>query len=365
MAASSSRRVAFDFNGDGRSDILWRNNSTGANVIWRSASSATPQSVTGVTNLAWIVAGSGDYNGDGRSDLYAINTLDNSGHNTAVHIYDAATGMTTFLAQTRLPIGAAPLTQWQFLTGDYNGDHRSDLYLVNTQDNSGHNTAVHVLDAASGLTTFALHRQLPALPGTSLTVWDYTTADTDGDGRSDLIGLNTQDGSGSTALHVWSAASAMATITTNAVTALGHASLTQWQFHGWTAVGPCGSAPGAGTAVTRWNPVVSCVLGMLGLPASTELVDDVDIVIAGESGGDPNAINLTDINAQNGTPSEGLVQVIQPTFDAWRSPLLPDDLYNPAANIYAGMNYGIHTYGSIPQIPGVASVNGGGPYLPY
>ena len=31
-----------DYNGDGRADILWRNSSTGANVIWRSANSATP-----------------------------------------------------------------------------------------------------------------------------------------------------------------------------------------------------------------------------------------------------------------------------------------------------------------------------------
>ncbi len=127
----------------------------------------------------------------------------------------------------------------------------------------------------------------------------------------------------------------------------------------------CGSGPGSGTAVTRWNNVVGCVLGMLGLPASDELVNDVDIVIQGESSGDPNAINLWDGNAQAGHPSTGLVQVIQPTFDAYRSGDLNDDIWDPAANIFAGMNYGINRYGSIQQIPGVASVNAGGPYLPY
>ncbi len=127
----------------------------------------------------------------------------------------------------------------------------------------------------------------------------------------------------------------------------------------------CGSDPGDGTAVTRWNNVVACVLGMLGQPASGELVNDVDIVIQGESSGDPNAINLWDSNAQAGHPSTGLVQVIQPTFDAYHSGDLNNDIWDPAANIFAGMNYGINRYGSIQQIPGVQSVNNGGPYLPY
>ena len=36
-----------------------------------------------------------------------------------------------------------------------------------------------------------------------------------------------------------------------------------------------------------------------------------------ESGGNPNAINNWDINAKNGTPSKGLMQVIDPTFRAY------------------------------------------------
>lgn len=127
----------------------------------------------------------------------------------------------------------------------------------------------------------------------------------------------------------------------------------------------CSSTPGSGDAVTQWNPVVSCVLGLLGQPASDELINDVDIVINGESSGDPNAINNWDQNAQNGTPSEGLVQVIQPTFDAYYSPQLDDDIWDPAANIYAGMNYAINRYGSIQNIPGVVSVNNGGGYVGY
>jgi hypothetical protein len=117
----------------------------------------------------------------------------------------------------------------------------------------------------------------------------------------------------------------------------------------------CSSTPGAGDAVHRWTPVVTCVLGMLQQPQTSQYVGAVLAVIACESGGDPNAINRTDINAQRGTPSRGLVQVIQPTFDANRSTLLPNNIVDPAANIFAGMHYAIGRYRSILSIPTVSS----------
>ena len=36
------------------------------------------------------------------------------------------------------------------------------------------------------------------------------------------------------------------------------------------------------------------------------------------------------------------MQVIQPTFDAYHSPVLSTDIFDPAANIYVGMAYAIH-----------------------
>lgn len=130
---------------------------------------------------------------------------------------------------------------------------------------------------------------------------------------------------------------------------------------------PCNQVPAdpSGTSVTRWNPVVLCVLGMLGAAQSASNVSDVDTVIKYESSGDPNAVNLWDSNAQAGHPSKGLVQVIQPTFDYYRSPSLPANLYDPAANIYAGMHYAISTYGSIHNIPGLVSLRNGGGYQGY
>jgi plastocyanin len=87
-----------DFNGDGRSDILWRNGNTGANTIWRSANSATQQAMPAVST-SWRVVGSGDYNGDGRSDILWRNS--STGANTIWRSGNSATpqAVTTVTAQ--------------------------------------------------------------------------------------------------------------------------------------------------------------------------------------------------------------------------------------------------------------------------
>ncbi|TDC77645.1 transglycosylase SLT domain-containing protein [Streptomyces hainanensis] len=69
-----------------------------------------------------------------------------------------------------------------------------------------------------------------------------------------------------------------------------------------------------------------------------------------ESSGDPNAINNWDINARNGVPSKGLLQVIQPTFDRYHVEGTPKDLYDPVANIVAACNYAADRYGSMDNV---------------
>ncbi|MFJ4963271.1 transglycosylase SLT domain-containing protein [Streptomyces sp. NPDC088729] len=69
-----------------------------------------------------------------------------------------------------------------------------------------------------------------------------------------------------------------------------------------------------------------------------------------ESSGDPNAVNDWDINARNGVPSKGLLQVIQPTFDAYHVSGTPKKLTDPVANITAAANYAADRYGSIDNV---------------
>lgn len=91
------------------------------------------------------------------------------------------------------------------------------------------------------------------------------------------------------------------------------------------------------------------VLGRHGIPAS---YDGIHRNAMRESGGDPQAINTYDSNAAAGTPSKGLMQVIDPTFEAYHVDGTSWDIYDPVANIAAACNYAAHRYGSIDNVFG-------------
>ncbi|MET9423526.1 LysM peptidoglycan-binding domain-containing protein [Streptomyces sp. NPDC006540] len=91
------------------------------------------------------------------------------------------------------------------------------------------------------------------------------------------------------------------------------------------------------------------IMGRHGIPGSYE---GIHRNIMRESSGNPLAINNWDINAINGTPSKGLLQVIQPTFDAYHVEGTSFDLFDPVANITAACNYAADRYGSIDNVNG-------------
>lgn len=106
---------------------------------------------------------------------------------------------------------------------------------------------------------------------------------------------------------------------------------------------PSGNIGGSG--VRRWAPLVLRALRELG--QSSALLPAVLRRMNQESGGNPRAINLWDSNARRGTPSKGLMQTIQPTFNRWAGPYRSLGIWNPYANIYAGLNYALHRYRSL------------------
>lgn len=83
-----------------------------------------------------------------------------------------------------------------------------------------------------------------------------------------------------------------------------------------------------------------------------------------ESGGNPRAINLWDSNAKRGTPSKGLMQTIDPTFNAYKMKGL-NDIWNPIHNAVAAINYIKARYGSVFNTPGMRSKRNGGSYKGY
>ena len=60
-----------DYDGDGKVDLLWRNDVTGENHLWFMNGTALSSSgaLFTLSDLAWNVAGTGDYDGNGKADI--------------------------------------------------------------------------------------------------------------------------------------------------------------------------------------------------------------------------------------------------------------------------------------------------------
>ncbi|WP_369391263.1 transglycosylase SLT domain-containing protein [Streptomyces sp. CG1] len=96
-----------------------------------------------------------------------------------------------------------------------------------------------------------------------------------------------------------------------------------------------------------WIRESLAIMAQKGIPGS---YNGIYRNIIRESSGNPLAINNWDSNAAAGTPSKGLLQVIQPTFNAYHVAGTAYDLYDPVANITAACNYAAARYGSIDNV---------------
>ncbi len=112
---------AGDFNRDGHPDLIWRNLSTGANIIWfmRNGVYYDWTAPPTITDTNWRIVAVGDFNGDGWPDLFWRN------QSTGVNI-------AWFLVRGVYTGWAAPPTigdvAWQIVgSADYNRDGKADL----------------------------------------------------------------------------------------------------------------------------------------------------------------------------------------------------------------------------------------------
>ncbi|AZV56801.1 transglycosylase SLT domain-containing protein [Clostridium sp. AWRP] len=114
-----------------------------------------------------------------------------------------------------------------------------------------------------------------------------------------------------------------------------------------------------GGNVAEW---ISAAIALTGV--SSDWAEPLAEIIQHESGGDPNSINLWDSNAAAGHPSKGLMQLIDENMSDYHLPGLTD-IYNPIANIAAGIKLIQHDYGSVYNVPGVRALAEGRPYVGY
>jgi hypothetical protein len=167
-----------DFNGDGRSDILHAVQNRDYVHTWLSQGNGTFNVTTfrpwpgyGIPNGVWVT---GDFNADGRADvLHAVQNTD------YVHTW-LSQGNGTFNVTTFRPWQGYGIPNGQWLTGDYNGDGRTDIV------HAVHNTDYVHTWLSQGNGTFNVTTFRP-WQGYGIPNGVWLTGDHNGDGRTDIV----------------------------------------------------------------------------------------------------------------------------------------------------------------------------------
>jgi hypothetical protein len=114
-----------DFNADGKPDILWRHSASGENVLWfmNGANLVTGTFLTpsALTDTRWGMSGTGDFNLDGKPDILWRHSA--SGEIVVWFMNGSVLTTGTFLTPS-----AFTDVNWQTVgTGDFNGDGKTDI----------------------------------------------------------------------------------------------------------------------------------------------------------------------------------------------------------------------------------------------
>jgi ELWxxDGT repeat protein len=173
-----------DFNQDGKTDILWRydnTSSSGINMVWHMDGINRIGSNVWLRRLAdldWKIEGTGDFNGDGKTDiLWRYYGASSSGLNM-VWLMDGTTRIGSNVWLRRLPD-----LNWKIAgTGDFNGDGKTDiLWRYYGATSSGLNM-VWYMDGTTRIGTNVWLRRLIDLN------WKIEgTGDFNGDGKTDIL----------------------------------------------------------------------------------------------------------------------------------------------------------------------------------
>jgi hypothetical protein len=165
-----------DFNGDGQLDILWQNTSTGERLIWLMNGSSYSSTVSlGVVSTAWSIAGTGDFNHDGSTDILWQNTA--TGDRVLWLMSGTAYSSTVALGNVA--------TAWSIAgTGDFNLDGSTDIIWQNSSTGS---RVIWLMNGTSYAGTASL--------GVVSTAWSIAgTGDFNSDGNLDIVWQNTTTG---------------------------------------------------------------------------------------------------------------------------------------------------------------------------
>jgi hypothetical protein len=179
-AAALPNRVSYDFDGNGISDLLWRDSQNGDLAIWLMDGAARPsKALVAAPRIApeWQIAGVGDLDADTKADLVWRNTQTGE---VAEWLMDGTT------VKTWSTLSSGISQEWQIAgIGDLDGDGKADLVWRNTQTG----------DVAEWLVDGATVKAWSTLSSGIALEWQIAgIGDLDGDGKADLVWRNTQSG---------------------------------------------------------------------------------------------------------------------------------------------------------------------------
>ena len=209
-----------DFNGDGYADILWRNSTTGEVYIWlMNGTTFTSSGSLGYVSSDWSIAGVGDFNGDGKADILWRNS-------TTGQVYLWLMNGTTMTGGGSVSYVSS---DWSIAgIGDFNGDGMADILWRNS-------TTGQVYIWLMNGTTLTSSENL----GYVSSDWSIAgVGDFNGDGTSDILWQNSSTGQ----VYVWF-------ITGAAMTGGGSVS---YVSSGWSIQG-VGDYDGSGRAGILWR----------------------------------------------------------------------------------------------------------------
>ncbi len=178
---------AGDFNGDGKSDILWQNSGSGEVYVWvmngtTIASQGTPGTVT--PSSGWVIAGVGDFDGDGKADVLWRNS-------TTGDVYLWLMNGTTIASQGDVGV-VSPSSGWNIVgVGDFNGDGKADILWQNSTSGEVY------LWLMSGTTIASQGSPGTVSPSSGWVI--QGTGDFDGNGMSDILWRNSTSGE----VYIW------------------------------------------------------------------------------------------------------------------------------------------------------------------
>src|SRR5437667_7528401 len=180
QASTAMKTVAHDLTGAGRSDVLWRNASTGENYLYPmngTAILAGEGYLRTVADLNWTVAGIGDFDGDGKADILWRNT--STGQNY-IYLMNGTAILTEGYLRT-----VADLNWTIAGVGDFDGDGKDDILWRNSATGENY---IYLMNGIAILAEGYL-RTVADLNWTIAGVGDF-----DGDGKDDILWRNSATG---------------------------------------------------------------------------------------------------------------------------------------------------------------------------